>query len=124
MQYAVAAYRIAADDARAAGDLALAASAELGELGAAVEGEIEQEDACDRLRGLTDHFRSTEQGQSEGIARADLGRCLLHRGYRESAIVEIERARACFESTADAAAERLVTQELAGLHEASSEESP
>ncbi|HEX7841869.1 MAG TPA: hypothetical protein VF469_30575 [Kofleriaceae bacterium] len=114
-QHAIAAYRIAADDARAAGDLALAAHAELGELGAAMEGEIEQEDVCDRLRALAERFRIAEQAESEGIARAYLGRCWLRRGLCDAAVTELERARACFVATTDAARERSILDELAAM---------
>jgi len=111
-QHAIAAYRIATEDARAAGALALASHAELGELGAAVEGEIEQDDACDRLRALAERFCVAGQAESEGLARADLGRCLLRRGFREAAFVEFEQARACFVATTDAISESSVVELL------------
>lgn len=113
--HAVTAYRVAAEDARTASARALAAAAELGELGAAVQGEIEQGDACHRLRALAERFRTEEHSQSEGLARADLGRCLARRGSREAAVAEIERARACFEATGDMAAALSAVQELATL---------
>jgi tetratricopeptide (TPR) repeat protein len=107
---AVVAYQGAAADARMAGDLTMASDAELGELGAAVEGGIAQDDASDRLRAVAEQFRAAERDQSEGFARAALGRCLLHRGLREAAIIELDRARSCFIATTDAAHEAWVVQ--------------
>lgn len=111
-ELAVTAYRAAATDARAAGDHALARDAEFGELGAAVEGEVEQVDAPGRLRVLAEQLQVAEHAQREGISRADLGRCLLRRGLREAAVLELERARTCFAATTDAASERAVVQQL------------
>lgn len=104
-ELAIAAYQIAAEDARRAGDLAQLAEAELGELGAAVDGGVEHEDALDRLRALSEQFRLADHVQHEGTARADFGRCLLRRGLRDAAVIELERARACFAATMDAASE-------------------
>jgi hypothetical protein len=109
---AITAYRVAATDARTAGDAELAGCAELAELAALVEGEVEQFDAPDRLRGIADQAREAGQTQREAVARTDLGRCLLRRGLRQAAVVELERARACFAATTDAAAELSVAQLL------------
>ncbi len=109
---AVIAYDGAAEDARTARDLALASEAELVALGAAVDGELERADAVERLRALADGSRELDHAQSEGVARTDLGRCLLRRGLREAAVVELERARACFAATTDADGERSVVQLL------------
>jgi tetratricopeptide (TPR) repeat protein len=107
---AVTTFQIAAEDARTAGDHALAAQSELGELGAAVDGEIDPEDAPDRLRALADRFRGADHAQREGVARANLGRCLLRRGLRDLAIVELEHARGCFAATTDMASELAVAR--------------
>lgn len=107
-ELAVDAYQVAADDARKARAPTLAANAELGELGAAVEGGVEQDDTMDRLRAIADRFCAAEQAQSEGIARTDLGLCLLRRGFRAAAFVELEQARACFVATTDAISESRV----------------
>jgi len=61
---------------------------------------------------LADGFRELDHAQSEGVARTDLGRCLLRRGLRAAAVVELERARACFAATTDAAAELSAVQLL------------
>jgi tetratricopeptide (TPR) repeat protein len=112
VEAAVDAYRVAADDARAARIPTLVAHAELGELAAAVEGGVEQDDVMDRLRAVADRYRAAEQALSEGIARADLGRCLLRRGFREAASIELEQARACFVATTDAISESRVVELL------------
>ncbi len=102
---AAAAHRAATEDARGAGAVELAHDAELSELEAAVQGELEQEDVPDRLRALAERSQTNEHMLREGIARVSLGRALLRRSQREAAAVELERARACFEATTDAARE-------------------
>jgi hypothetical protein len=99
---AVAAYRTAAEDARAVGDHELVTHAELGELGTAVDGGLASGEAADRLRALAERFQANGHTLHEGLARAHLGRVLLREGQREPATVELERARTSFEATTDA----------------------
>lgn len=109
---AVAVYRRAAEDARAAGDIALAGDAEVGELVAAIEAGIDEGDTRDRLHARADELSRAGRTQSEGMARAQLGRGLLRRGLRDAAVAELSRARACFADTADADGEAQVTKLL------------
>jgi tetratricopeptide (TPR) repeat protein len=109
---AIAAYRTAAEDARAAADHDLAADAELAALGAAVEGELDDELALEQLRTLARRFQAAGHALREGIACAHLGRCLLRRRRTIDAAAELKSARACFEATTDAAREREVARLL------------
>lgn len=109
---AVAAYRRAAEDARAAGDVALAGDAELGELGTAIEDGSDEDVTHGRLRALLDQLACAGRIQSEGAARAQLGRSLLRRGLRDAAVAELSRARACFAASADAEGEAQVAKLL------------
>lgn len=109
---AAAAYRAAAADARGAGDVELAITAELGELEAAVESGFDPDNAVDRLRAIVEQLHATGEAQIEGVARLTLGRWLFRRGECDATAAELQRALECFVATTDADRESQVVELL------------